>query len=128
MVSSVDGLAGAVAVGSSGASAASRCCVGGSNRGLGASSPRLYVTGWLATSLRLAYDVARKRRHLAPIAHSKVARRAGFELAITSLRGWGPGPLDERRVIGSGRWIRTASFSVNSRARSPSPTECLTGR
>src|SRR5215467_3348096 len=35
MVSSVDGLAGAVAVGSSGASAASRCCVGGSNRGDG---------------------------------------------------------------------------------------------
>jgi ribosomal protein L37AE/L43A len=37
MVSSVDGLAGAAAVGSSGAAAASRSCVGGGNRGLGAS-------------------------------------------------------------------------------------------
>jgi hypothetical protein len=39
MVSSVDGLARAAAVGSSGAAAASRCCVGGGDRGLGASSP-----------------------------------------------------------------------------------------
>ena len=39
MVSSVDGLAGAAAVGSSGATAASRSCVGGGNRGLGASRP-----------------------------------------------------------------------------------------
>ena len=43
MVSSVDGLAGAAAVGSSGATAASRSCVGGGNRGLGASRPRLYA-------------------------------------------------------------------------------------
>lgn len=35
MVSSVDGLAGAAAVGSSGAAAASRSCVGGGNRALG---------------------------------------------------------------------------------------------
>jgi hypothetical protein len=39
MVSSVDGLAGATAVGSSGAAAASRSCVGGGNRSLGASKP-----------------------------------------------------------------------------------------
>jgi hypothetical protein len=39
MVSSVDGLAGAAAVGSSGAAAASRSRVGGGNRGLGASKP-----------------------------------------------------------------------------------------
>src|SRR5262249_38171471 len=42
MVSLVDGLAGAVAVGSSGASTASRCCVGGGNRGLGST-----LRGWL---------------------------------------------------------------------------------
>src|SRR5437016_11666574 len=37
--SSVDGLAGAAAVGSSGAAAASRSCVGGGNRGFGPSRP-----------------------------------------------------------------------------------------
>src|SRR5450756_723176 len=43
MVSSVDGRAGAAAVGSSGAAAASRSCVGGGNRGLGRAGPRLYA-------------------------------------------------------------------------------------
>ena len=68
MVSSVDGLAGAVAVGSS-APPQRRDVASEAVTGVwGRAGPRLYVTGWLATSLRLAYDVARKRRHLAPAA------------------------------------------------------------
>jgi hypothetical protein len=43
MVSLVDGLAGAAAVGSLGAAAASRRCVGGGTRGLGRAGPRLYA-------------------------------------------------------------------------------------
>ena len=81
MVSSVDGLAGAAAIGSSGAAAASRSCVGGGNRSLGGEQALDFTPDEQASPP----DIALAQLHsgiccTAPKSRSKATIRVGLQL------------------------------------------------